>query len=241
MGHALWVTFALFGATTTILFGIIYLASSVVGIDKEVFSTPLGLLILFALQFIFALAVTSLLPLFNAKWQFSALRQTFGVARGFAWRDFYLPFLLFPLYFIASASVVLVIGQLFPSVNLDQAQDVGFKVDNLTNVFEYVLAFIALVILAPIAEELLFRGYLFGKTRPLIGAVSAALLTSVTFGAIHGQLNVGIDTFILSLFLCLLRYKTDAVWAGMILHALKNLIAYSLLFIAPLLGFNLLQ
>lgn len=210
-------------------------------VGDEQFSSPLGLLVLFALQFAIALGVTSLLPLMQSKWKPNALKQIFGLTRAIQWKDFYIPLILFPLYFAASTAVILTIGELFPSLNLQETQDVGFNSENLTTVFEYVLAFVALVIMAPVAEELLFRGYLFGKTRPLVGAVAAALITSVLFGVVHGQLNVGLDTFILSLFLCWLRVKTDAVWACMILHGLKNLIAYSLLFIAPLLGINLLQ
>jgi membrane protease YdiL (CAAX protease family) len=101
------------------------------------------------------------------------------------------------------------------------------------------MAFIALVILPPVAEELLFRGYLFGHLRTTMGFWTTSLVVSAAFGFIHGQWNVGIDTFILSLFLCYLRETTGSLWASMLLHGIKNGVAYFFLFIAPMIGINL--
>lgn len=240
-GHAGWVLFAMFGITFALLSIIVAAVAIPFGLNEEQLTSPLGLLILFAMQFVFALGFTSLLPLWQVKWKPSQLKGLFGVQRGLQLKDVYMPVLILPLYFAASAVTLSILGSVLPFINLDQAQDVGFSADNLNGVVAYVLAFIALVILAPVAEELLFRGYLFGKVRVLLGAVTAALITSVTFGLAHGQWNVGIDTFVLSLFLCGLRQYTGAIWASMILHGLKNLLAYTLLFLLPLFGIDLLQ
>ena len=130
------------------------------------------------------------------------------------------------------------LARYLPWIDLEQSQDVGFA--GISQPYEYVLAFIALVILPPIAEEVLFRGYLFGRLRSRMRLVLSALIVSVAFGFVHGQWNVGIDTFVLSLFLCYLREATGSLWAPIVLHAIKNGLAYALLFIAPLLGYQLL-
>jgi membrane protease YdiL (CAAX protease family) len=40
-----------------------------------------------------------------------------------------------------------------------------------------------------------------------------------------------LDTFTLSLVLCYLRQKTDSLWPGIMLHALKNGLAFMSLFL----------
>jgi len=63
----------------------------------------------------------------------------------------------------------------------------------------------------------------------------AALVTSLVFAAVHGQWNVAIDTFALSLVLCALREVTGTIWAGILLHMFKNAIAFYVLFIYPVM------
>jgi membrane protease YdiL (CAAX protease family) len=57
------------------------------------------------------------------------------------------------------------------------------------------------------------------------------VFTSAIFGFAHGQWNVGVDTFALSLALCYLAYKTNSLWPSVLLHSLKNLIAFILVFV----------
>ena len=68
--------------------------------------------------------------------------------------------------------------------------------------------------------------------------IPAMLLASGLFGLAHlwsgidGSLlwAAGIDTFLLSLVLVFLREKTGALYAGMLVHALNNIIAFSIHF-----------
>jgi len=145
------------------------------------------------------------------------------------WSDIGLAPIGFILYLLASAIVVYVFGMIVPSFDASQTQNVGFE--NLSQQYEYVLAFITLVIIAPIAEETLFRGYLFSKLRRAVPLWVAMLVTSVLFGAVHGQWNVGIDVFVLSMVACGLREVTGSIWAGILLHMIKNGLAFYILFI----------
>lgn len=135
------------------------------------------------------------------------------------------------VYFITSALVTYVVSIIFTGFDASQAQDVGFE--QLTQRYEYILAFMTLVVIAPIAEEMLFRGYLYGKLKKYAPRWIAIIVTSALFGLAHGQWNVAIDTFVLSIFLCLLRDLTGSLWPSIILHMLKNGIAYYFLFINP--------
>lgn len=91
---------------------------------------------------------------------------------------------------------------------------------------------LALVIIAPIAEEIIMRGWLYGKLRSRLKVPLAILLVSIVFAFLHGQWNVGVGVFVLSLVLCGLREITGTIWSGILLHIISNGIAFYLLYIA---------
>lgn len=164
---------------------------------------------------------------------FRTSRRELGLARLPRWQDIGLAPAGFIVYFIATSIVTTIVAALVPSFNLNETQDVGFT--NLTLHYEYILAFLTLVVLAPVAEEVLFRGYLYGKLRGWAPIWAAAIMTSIVFGVVHGQWNVGVDVFVLSLVMCGLREMTGGIWAGILLHMLKNGLAFYILFINPTL------
>jgi len=133
--------------------------------------------------------------------------------------------------------VTAVLTQLFPHFNTDQQQEIGFT--NVHGSLNLALTFISLVILPPIAEEIVMRGFIYGSLRKWLKPLWAILITSAIFAAAHlpeggagGPLWIGaLDTFILSIFLCLLREKTRRLYASIVLHALKNGVAFVALFI----------
>ncbi len=135
--------------------------------------------------------------------------------------------LAFPLYLIASTFISNVVAGLF-RVDLLQQQNIGYT---SPSGYELALIFVALVCLAPFVEEVLFRGFLFRAFRETFGFWVGAVGVSLLFAVAHGQANVGIDVFVLSMFLCYLREKTDSLWPSIALHALKNLVAFVVLFI----------
>lgn len=118
-----------------------------------------------------------------------------------------------------------------PNINNEQ-QDLGFN--NINNGAENLLAFISLVVLPPLGEETLVRGYLYSGLRKAWRFWPAVLVTSLLFGAAHLEFGSGgplvwaaaVDTFLLSIVLCFLRERTGALYAGMLVHMLNNLIAF---------------
>ncbi len=137
------------------------------------------------------------------------------------------------IYFVLSASLTFLATSFLPWFNASQPQDTGFSQLNFG--YEYFLAFITLVVIAPVAEETIFRGYLLGKLRKFVPVWVAILATSVLFGAVHGAWNLAIDTFALSVVMSLLRQNTGSLWASILLHMTKNGIAFYILFINPTL------
>jgi membrane protease YdiL (CAAX protease family) len=134
-------------------------------------------------------------------------------------------------YLILTATITAIAMSFLTFIDYDQAQDTGFT--NMSARAEYILAFIMLVIIAPIAEELLFRGYLFGKLQKYAPLWISILITSLLFALVHFAWNVGLDVFALSIVLCLLRVVSKSLWPCIMLHMLKNGVAFYFLFIDP--------
>lgn len=232
LGESFWILFAFI--VTSLGFSYLVQSSAML---ESFFATTQGQLWAGAAIYVVSAAVV-LFPVWKRHGK-AVIARTLGVDKRPTDVIWWLPFVTWLAYMVATIIVALFAKALLPWVDQTQEQDVGFA--DLTFAYEYVFAFIALVVLPPIAEELLFRGYLFGRLRGRLGFWMTTLLVSVLFGLVHGQWNVGIDTAVLSIFLCILREKTGTVWASMAVHAIKNGIAYFFLFIAPLLGYNLIQ
>ncbi|MBQ6593574.1 CPBP family intramembrane metalloprotease [Candidatus Saccharibacteria bacterium] len=120
----------------------------------------------------------------------------------------------------------------FSWFEIGQAQDTGFS--PYMNGGERIIAFLVLVILAPIAEEVIFRGWLYGKLRACTNLVTSILITSLLFAIMHWQWNVSVNVFALSVVLCGMREITGTIYAGILTHMLKNGIAFFLLYVIPL-------
>lgn len=136
-------------------------------------------------------------------------------------------------YVVLTATITALAMVFLKFVDYGQTQETGFN--GINEQAEYIMAFIMLVVIAPIAEELLFRGYLFGKLRKYAPTWIAILITSLLFAIVHFAWNVGLDVFALSIVLCLLRIVSGSLWPSIMLHMLKNSVAFYFLFINPTL------
>lgn len=89
-------------------------------------------------------------------------------------------------------------------------------------------AVLAIVVIAPVGEEFVFRGVVFlGLTRWL-GPVAAAVTSSAVFGAIHVQTDPGAFVFLagyalaFGLFACWLVRRWGSLWPAIGAHAISN-------------------
>lgn len=174
------------------------------------------------------------LILFFLYWLAGLLRRSItrvdaGI-RYLTWTDIGLALVAFVGYFLLSTLIAVTVKALVPDFPSEQCQDVGFK-----QAFgvERMMAFLALVVMAPVVEELVFRGVLYGKMRRAgLHIVPSIFITSLLFAVVHWQWNVGLDVFALSVVACLLRERTQGIGASILLHMMKNGIAFYLLFVA---------
>jgi membrane protease YdiL (CAAX protease family) len=134
--------------------------------------------------------------------------------------------------FLAVISIVSALGL----IDTNQAQNIGFE---KAAGFDLVLAFVSLVVLPPLAEELLFRGYLFHLLKRRISVIISSGVVSILFAIAHLEFGSGnslnwaasLDTLLLSGVLCYVTYKTKSLWPAIIIHALKNGVAFVTLFL----------
>jgi membrane protease YdiL (CAAX protease family) len=142
-----------------------------------------------------------------------------------------------PVYYILYLLTVGIVSHYVHGLNVDQQQNIGFT--QVHGPLQLSLTFISLVILPPIAEEIMVRGFLYSSLKKALPMIWAVLLTSAIFASAHlpeggaaGPLYIAaLDTFVLSLVLIYLREKTGGLWSSMLLHAVKNGVAFVALFI----------
>ena len=99
-----------------------------------------------------------------------------------------------------------------------------------------LLGFISVVVVAPIIEEFLFRGFLYSQLRrSSLRDWGAIAVSSLVWTTIHFQYEVGIlfFLFLFGLFLGYFRIKYNSLLIPVALHAINNLIAFMLTIYFP--------
>ena len=237
VGMCIWV-FAVVIATQLVIG---YIMLSLLG--KSQFNQPVWTSVYSAVVYTLALIITIFVPLLiqnkrkKKKIETPAeMRKELGLDGLPTWTDVGLG----PIGFIASlllAALLVFIFSKFPWFVADQTQDLAFSV--MSPGFNRVLAFLTLVVVAPIAEEIIFRGWLYGKLREKLngklseiwGIIISSFITSFVFGLVHLQWNVGVNVFALSIVLCAMREITGTIYAGMLTHIIKNGVAFYLIYV----------
>ncbi len=89
----------------------------------------------------------------------------------------------------------------------------------------FALAFVVIVVLAPLGEELLFRGFVYPGLRGRFGVIGAMLLTSVFFALFHVHPLLYAPMFIIGMVLVILYEYRGTLVPSILLHGLNNLLA----------------
>jgi len=84
------------------------------------------------------------------------------------------------------------------------------------------LLFFSGILLAPLTEEMFFRGFLFQGFRQKYGWKFGLLLSSFIFGLSHLQLAALLPTFLLGCVIAYIFHRTNSILPGMLLHFLIN-------------------
>lgn len=102
--------------------------------------------------------------------------------------------------------------------------------DGMMSTANLPLLILATVVIAPIYEELIFRGVMFGLIKDAIhpnnpyNSLIASVITSALFALVHvqyGAFEMGV-IFGLAMIFCYARIRCDSLIAPMLLHVLNN-------------------
>ncbi len=100
-----------------------------------------------------------------------------------------------------------------------------FMVDTYQTADSMILMWIAIALMAPLFEEVFFRGFLYtGWRRSWIGPVGAAVVTSLLWTVIHMQYDWFDQSwiFVFGLVLCVARAVTGSLWVPIAMHVFNN-------------------
>lgn len=139
-----------------------------------------------------------------------------------------------PLIFVGIGFGTLGFGNILENIImkvLEGSQLVNDAIELLEKAFrakgpvDGIFILIAVIIGAPLVEELLFRGVLFEELRKEISLKGTIFLTSIVFGIYHFNILQSSNAFFLGLVLAYVYYKTRSIKASIIIHATNNMVA----------------
>ena len=223
-----WVFVALVG--TEILVGLLMGAI----LPKDILYLPLVNATFSIISYLIALFLIVWIPTKIPKLKNSLKlnRERLGLKGLPTWTDIGLA----PIGYIATIILAMGITYIFssfPWFNANEAQNLGYSI--YMQGFERGIAFIELAIFAPIIEEIIFRGWLYGNLRLRIPKPVAILIVSLLFGLVHFQWNVGVTVFVMSVISCSLREITGSIYAGTLLHIINNTVAFFLIYVVGMM------
>lgn len=88
-----------------------------------------------------------------------------------------------------------------------------------------IISIITVGIVAPIAEELLFRGVIYNTLNRKISIKWTIIIQAIFFGVFHGNLIQGLYATLLGVIFGYVTYKTKSLWPAITMHIVNNLVA----------------
>lgn len=88
-----------------------------------------------------------------------------------------------------------------------------------------VIQLVVIGILAPVSEELIFRGLIFRRSRDYVGFMWAAVCSGLFFGIYHGNLTQGIFAFFMGMLFAAIYEHFGTLWAPIVAHMANNIFA----------------
>lgn len=87
-----------------------------------------------------------------------------------------------------------------------------------------IAVFLTVAVVAPVCEEIIFRGLLWGALEQRWGRWVAAVVSTVVFAVAHLELTRAPLLLVVAIPIALARLYTDGLLAGSVVHAMTNLL-----------------
>lgn len=146
---------------------------------------------------------------------------------GLKWKDWPWVFFMAPLTVVSmwvAFAVLYAIGYdtLIESLGVQLVQDTVDLFQTTQDMNVLILMAFTAVIIAPLCEEVVFRGYIYPTLKRFSGPWIGALVSALFFSAAHGSVATLIPLFIFGLALVFLYERTGSIWAPISVHFLFN-------------------
>ena len=194
---------------------------------------------------VFMLGAISIVVSIFAKWKF-----VFKMLRFSNWHFWYIfegagleVVCFIPLTLIAGIIMIIMkyIHPFFP-----EFVDFATKTSNAVKAFalnspwsDFAIFAFAAAIMAPIVEEIIFRGILYSCFRRYIGTAPSVIITSLLFASLHFNIIQFIPLFMLGAIFQLLYIYHKSIFPGMIYHAVNNGVAVLIMFVIKYYHINI--
>ncbi len=163
--------------------------------------------------------------LYDAKGRLSGAFERLGLGGRIALGTIGLAALAWLIYILFAA----ILTPLLQPDQQDVTRELGTDKDSAGSI---AVAAVLIVVLAPISEELFFRGFMFASLRRSMTLWPAALIAAVIWGSLHlsgGNIGVAIQLAVFGVILAWLYERSGTLWAPIMAHTLNNTIAFVLL------------
>ena len=121
---------------------------------------------------------------------------------------------------------------LFPQNTQEQELVTVFRRASEEGNFSAVrLMCLSAVVVAPLMEETVFRGYFYSLAKPQVGAGWAAVITSSFFAVSHGNVAAFPGLFVLSMCLTVALERFGSLWVSVFMHSCFNAISLVLIYL----------
>jgi membrane protease YdiL (CAAX protease family) len=95
------------------------------------------------------------------------------------------------------------------------------------------------ILVAPVVEELFFRGFVFAGLRGRYGWPKAALVSSALFAVIHLQPLAIPPVFIMGTIFAILYQRSGSLWPAILMHLATNALGLGAAYLAARMGLSL--
>lgn len=92
-----------------------------------------------------------------------------------------------------------------------------------------VISAVRVVLLAPIVEETLMRGFVLGELQGTVGSGRALLVSALLFSVLHFNMVQTLSAFVAGLVLGILFLKTESLLCAIFTHSFYNLLSFVVL------------
>jgi uncharacterized protein len=131
-------------------------------------------------------------------------------------------------YFAAIPAIVIA-TLIYSAIFRHEAQSVNPVFEYIRtagNLLNIVLLFLVVGIIAPIFEEILFRGIMYTSLRRYLPALSSTIIISFIFAFIHFDLGVLFQLFLLGTILTVVYERSGSLIPSIVLHCLWNSVVF---------------